>query len=72
MKKEEKYINILIEDRLEKIKWQLHAETSVTNLLLWAIVWKLTGWWLLCGILILGNLITSWNSVSHLGKGYLK
>lgn len=60
---------------LEKIKWQIHAETSIANMLTWVIIGKLFGgWvWILAGIMILGNLFTQVKSIINLDDtDYLK
>lgn len=62
-------------DQIDKIKWQIHAETSVTQIMLWLIVARLLGgWfiWILAGIFIIGNLYTIVKSVLKLGSTYYK
>lgn len=59
---------------MEKLKWQIHAETSITQIMLWIILWKLFGGWVgyLSAVIIVGNIITLFKSVNKLGKNYLK
>jgi hypothetical protein len=61
-----------IENKIEKVKWQIHAETSASSILMCIILWKLFGGWfgIVCSLVILGNLMTLTKSVSHLGKNY--
>lgn len=59
----------------ENIKWQIHAETSVTQIMLWIIIAKLFGGWFLyivTGMFIVGNIFTLLKSVSKLPKDYFK
>jgi len=60
---------------VDKIKWQIHAKTCLTQIMLWIIVMKLFGGWfiLIIGSLsIIGNMITLIWSVIKLGKNYFK
>ena len=58
----------------KKIKWQLHAETSATSILLWIIIGKLFGGWVwgLSAFMIFGNITTLIKSIKHLGSDYYK
>ena len=60
--------------KIERIKWQIHAETSITQICMWIIFWKLFGGWVgyVAIFFILGNIGTLWKSVSKLGKDYYK
>ncbi len=44
----------------EKLKWQIHAESSISDLLKWVIIWKLFGGWVgyVCFFLIILNMFT--------------
>lgn len=57
-----------------QLKWQIHAETSVTSLLMWIIIGKLFGGWVwgLSAFFILGNFFTVCKSVKNLGSDYFK
>lgn len=57
---------------MEKLKWQIHAETSVTQIMLWIILWKLFGGWVsyLAAVLIVGNIFTMFRSARQIGSGY--
>lgn len=57
---------------MDKLKWQIHSETSITQALMWIIMWKLFGGWVgyLAVILIAGNIYTLFKSSAKLGKGY--
>lgn len=59
---------------MEKIKWQIHAETSITQIMLWIIVWKLFGGWVgyLAPVMIIGNIYTTLKSSLKLGKYYFE
>lgn len=65
-------------DNLTKcIKWQIHAETSVTQIMLWIIFWKIFGGWVgyLAFVMILGNVFTYFKSVTkiiQLDKHYFR
>lgn len=54
----------------EKLKWQIHAESSLTQMFLDVILWKLFGRWVgyFAFISILGNLYTLLKSVIRLHK----
>lgn len=56
----------------EQIKWQIHAESSITQLMFWIIIAKLFGGWVigLSVFMILGNLVTFIKSGIKLPKGY--
>lgn len=60
---------------VDKIKWQIHAETSITQIMLWIIIAKLFEGWLIFAIAIvyiIGNVYVLLKSVSKLGKDYFK
>lgn len=59
---------------MEKIKWQIHAETSITQIMLWIIVWKLFGGWVgyLALVMIVGNIYTTLKAGYKLGKYYFE
>ena len=59
---------------MNKIKWQIHAETSIAQIMLWVIVWKLFGGWVgyLAVLFIAGNAITLFRSLMNMGKDYFK
>jgi len=61
-------------DKLEKLKWQIHLETSITQIMLWVILWRLFGGWLgyVAFVCILGNLVTLWQAAGKVGKDYFK
>lgn len=58
---------------MDNLKWQIHAETALSQAAIWLVIGKLYGgWvWIPAAIFILGNLITMWRSVRQLPKGYL-
>jgi len=63
---------------MEKLKWQIHSETSVTQIMLWIIIWKLFGGWFIAGlafVMIAGNVYTMLKSLvnlNQLDKNYFK
>ena len=59
---------------MKNIKWQIHAETSLSQVMLWVIIGKLFGgWvWLLAGAMIIGNLVALIQASQKLPKGYLR
>lgn len=59
---------------VEKIKWQIHAETSINQATLWTILGVLIGgwFWLIAGTFIIGNIITSLTASAKIGKGYFR
>ena len=77
-REEEKSITISVTnniDKIDKIKWQINAETSLTQIMLWAIVIKIFGglFITILGIIcIIGNVITLTRSGIKLGKDYFK
>ena len=58
--------------KLQNIKWQIHAETSVHQIMLWIILAKLFGgiFIVLAVFFILGNIATLIKSVKQLPKTY--
>ena len=59
---------------MKNIKWQIHAEASVSQIMLWILFWKIFGGWVsyLALIFIIGNTYTLIKSVLRLPKNYLK
>lgn len=57
-----------------KLKWQINAETSITQLMLWVILWKLFDGWIgyLALPMILGNVFTLLRSAAKMGGNYFK
>ena len=49
-----------MDKKIENLKWQIHAETSVSQIMLWSIVWKLFGGWVgyIALFMIIGNIYT--------------
>lgn len=58
---------------IEKLKWQIHAETSITQATLWGVLGILIGgwFWVIAGVMIFGNIVTSVSATSRLGRDYL-
>ena len=58
--------------KIDKLKWQIHSETSVLSILMWTIIWKLFGGWIggVCAFMIFGNLCTLFKSINFLGNDY--
>jgi len=58
----------------DRLKWQIHSETSLTSILLWLIIGKLFGGWVVgvSAFMILGNIATLIKSITHLGGDYFK
>jgi hypothetical protein len=60
---------------IEDLKWQIHAETALTQIMQWLIVALLVNHWIMwvvCVIMTLGNLYVARKAVSHLSRDYLK
>ena len=56
---------------MNKLKWQIHGETSITQIMLWIIIILLTDSKLLFCVamtFIIGNIYTMLSSVSKLAK----
>jgi hypothetical protein len=53
-----------------KLKWQIHAETSITQIMFWILFWKIFGGWVgyLAFVMILGNIFTWFKSIIRLIK----
>lgn len=62
------------ENQINNLKWQVHAETSMSQIMLWIIMWKLFGGIVgfLAVLFIGGNLYTLFKSISKLPKNYFK
>ena len=61
-------------DKIDKLKWQIHAETSISQIMFWIILWKLFGGWVsyLAIIFIVANVWTMFKSANKLGIKYFK
>lgn len=59
---------------MNKLKWQIHAETSISQIMMWVIIGKLFGgWaWALAALFIIGNFATMVKSSVKLGGDYFK
>jgi hypothetical protein len=62
---------------MDKLKWQIHAETSITQIMFWIIIWKLFCGWVgyLAIIFIVGNIYTALKAtfkLYNLDKNYFK
>ncbi len=60
---------------MEHLKWQIHAETSASQIMLWLIVAQISNNFfvrLFCCIFIAGNMFTLLKSTCNLPKNYLK
>lgn len=59
---------------MDNLKWQIHAETSVSQIMQWVIIGKLFGgwvWWL-AGVMIIGNIFTLTQASLKIPKNYFK
>jgi len=59
---------------MEEIKWQLHAETSITQIMLWVVIWKLFGGviGIVAFVFIVLNILTIFKSADRIKKDYFK
>jgi len=59
---------------MKNLKWQIHSETAMTQIMLWIILWKLFGGWVgyLAILFIVGNIITLVKSTLRMDKNYFK
>lgn len=60
---------------MNKIKWQIHAETSVTQIMLWALVAHTFNekWlWYVAWFFIIGNFYTAIKSTVKMGNKYFE
>jgi len=57
---------------MNNLKWQIHAETSITQACLWLVIGKQWGgWvWIIAIFFIIGNLITTLKATKQLPKTY--
>jgi hypothetical protein len=63
-----------IAEQIRALKWQIHAETSVSQIMLWVIIGLMCGGWVwgLSAFFIIGNILTITKSCSKFPKDYLK
>lgn len=60
---------------MKNLKWQIHAETAISQMMFWAIIMNLfTDWYVdvLAAFMIIGNIVTAYKSANKLPKDYFK